>query len=65
MIALQRLLLVPLLAALSCGGALLAEAARASPLFVVPPGNRSQTHLPIPDASAARTDPLAHPLVSR
>ncbi|BCH02526.1 hypothetical protein MesoLj131b_45250 [Mesorhizobium sp. 131-2-5] len=55
MIALQRLLLVPLLAALSCGGALLAEAAHASPLIVVPPGNRSETQPPIPDASATRT----------
>src|SRR5438445_5379586 len=38
MIALQRLLPVLLLATLSCGGALLAGAAHASGLVVVPPG---------------------------
>src|SRR5579872_4660581 len=55
MIALQRLLLVPLLAAVFCGGALLGEAAHASSLIVVPPGNRSETQPTIPDASATRT----------
>ncbi|WP_032925331.1 DUF1402 family protein [Mesorhizobium loti] len=50
MTALQRLLLIPLLAAFSWSGT-----AQASGLVVVPPGNRSQTQPTIPDASATRT----------
>ncbi|WP_258051874.1 DUF1402 family protein [Mesorhizobium sp. INR15] len=50
MTALQRLLLVLLLAAAPCGTALAADT-----LVVVPPGNRAETQPPIPDASANRT----------
>ncbi|TPK94954.1 DUF1402 family protein [Mesorhizobium sp. B2-4-12] len=55
MIALQRFLLVLLLAALSWSGALMVETAHAGGLVVVPSGNRSETQPPIPDASATRT----------